>query len=130
MSSIPSRGKLKLKGEKKPKRYIFWWEVWRRIKYSCVCSSVSSKDSKIPPDTIRREKEALNEDQSLSTMTEAQKRHRQKLLERERDMLARGKKGKELEIKSFREKVEEFNSKLSKLTEHNDIPRISAAGNG
>lgn len=32
--------------------------------------------------------------------------------------------------KTYREKVNEFNEKLSTLTEHNDIPRISAAGNG
>lgn len=32
--------------------------------------------------------------------------------------------------KSHRERVEEFNEKLGKLTEHNDIPRVSAAGNG
>merc|ERR1712157_413115 len=31
---------------------------------------------------------------------------------------------------SHRERVEMFNEKLSKLTEHNDIPRVSAAGNG
>ena len=31
---------------------------------------------------------------------------------------------------SHRERVEEFNSKLAELTEHNDIPRVSAAGNG
>jgi protein FAM32A len=31
---------------------------------------------------------------------------------------------------SYRERVEDFNTKLSKMTEHNDIPRISAAGNG
>ena len=69
-------------------------------------------------------------DEITSTMTEAQKRHRQKLIEREKELLARGKKGKEAEIKSFRDRIEEFNSKLSTLTEHNDIPRISAAGNG
>mmetsp|Transcript_25172 Transcript_25172/g.41796 ORF Transcript_25172/g.41796 Transcript_25172/m.41796 type:complete len:176 (+) Transcript_25172:110-637(+) len=32
--------------------------------------------------------------------------------------------------KSHRERVEDFNEKLGQLTEHNDIPRISAAGNG
>ena len=31
---------------------------------------------------------------------------------------------------THRSKVEEFNYKLSRMTEHNDIPRISAAGNG
>ena len=29
-----------------------------------------------------------------------------------------------------RERVDELNNKLSTMTEHNDIPRISAAGNG
>jgi protein FAM32A len=37
---------------------------------------------------------------------------------------------KKVASKSHRERVEEYNSKLSNLTEHNDIPRISAAGNG
>ena len=31
---------------------------------------------------------------------------------------------------SHRERVEEFNEKLATQTEHNDIPRVSAAGNG
>ena len=31
---------------------------------------------------------------------------------------------------SHRERVEQFNEKLGKLTELNDIPRVSAAGNG
>mmetsp|Transcript_16203 Transcript_16203/g.36454 ORF Transcript_16203/g.36454 Transcript_16203/m.36454 type:complete len:112 (+) Transcript_16203:145-480(+) len=32
--------------------------------------------------------------------------------------------------RSHRERVEAYNSHLSTLTEHNDIPRVSAAGNG
>jgi protein FAM32A len=31
---------------------------------------------------------------------------------------------------SHRERIEEFNEKLGSLTELNDIPRVSAAGNG
>ena len=31
---------------------------------------------------------------------------------------------------TYRERVENFNVKLATATEHNDIPRISAAGNG
>ena len=79
---------------------------------------------------IRKEVVDTKGDEITATMTEAQKRHRLKLIEREKELLARGKKGKEIEIKSFRDRIEEFNSKLSTLTEHNDIPRISAAGNG
>ena len=32
--------------------------------------------------------------------------------------------------KSHRERIDDFNMYLSNLTEHNDIPRVSAAGNG
>ena len=32
--------------------------------------------------------------------------------------------------KTFRERVEDFNARLSSTTEHNEIPRVSAAGNG
>ena len=35
-----------------------------------------------------------------------------------------------LDSMSHRERVEQFNEKLGKLTELNDIPRVSAAGNG
>jgi len=31
---------------------------------------------------------------------------------------------------SHRERIENFNTKLGSMTEHNDIPRVSAAGNG
>jgi protein FAM32A len=37
---------------------------------------------------------------------------------------------KDLTAQTHREKVETFNAKLGSLTEHNDIPRVSAAGNG
>ena len=57
-------------------------------------------------------------------LTDAQKRH----IKKQRDAEA-----KEIEkaVKtSYRERIENFNAKLSTLTEHNDIPRVSAAGNG
>jgi protein FAM32A len=57
-------------------------------------------------------------------LTEAQRRHKQRKMELEsRDI-------KKLTEVSYRDRVENFNAKLSKMTEHNDIPRISAAGNG
>ena len=57
------------------------------------------------------------------------------LTEAERKALTRKqvqerKEMEKLASKSHRERVEEFNEKLSNLTEHNDIPRVSAAGNG
>ena len=59
-----------------------------------------------------------------STLTEVQRRHRDKMKTvEEREVKA-------VTSKSYRERIEEFNYKLSTTTEHNDIPRISAAGNG
>ncbi|GKY92389.1 hypothetical protein MPSEU_000209900 [Mayamaea pseudoterrestris] len=57
------------------------------------------------------------------------------LTEAERKALRRKRKREhqELEIvakKSHRERIEEFNQALASVTEHNDIPRVSAAGNG
>jgi protein FAM32A len=57
-------------------------------------------------------------------MTEAQKRFLKRKLELETKAL------KSVAQESFRDRVEKFNLKLSKMTEHNDIPRVSAAGNG
>ena len=57
-------------------------------------------------------------------LTEAQKKHNQKMLEKQE------KDAKKLSSTSFRDRIDQFNSKLSRMTEHNDIPRISAAGNG
>lgn len=61
---------------------------------------------------------------STVQMTEAQRRFKEKQRQLEERQL------KKVASKPYRERVEEFNEKLSKLTEHNDIPRISAAGNG
>jgi protein FAM32A len=63
-------------------------------------------------------------DSALSDMTEAERKSLKRQKERERLELEKAAK------KSHRERVDEFNEKLSTLTEHNDIPRVSAAGNG
>ena len=57
-------------------------------------------------------------------LTEAQKRNLQK--KSEADL----RQAKKLTKLTYRERLEQFNYKLSIKTEHNDIPRISAAGNG
>ncbi|KAL7574538.1 hypothetical protein ACA910_015893 [Epithemia clementina (nom. ined.)] len=56
--------------------------------------------------------------------TEAERKALARKKERERKDLEK------LAQKSHRETIEEFNEKLGQLTEHNDIPRVSAAGNG
>ncbi len=73
-------------------------------------SSTGSDTTSIPP--------------GMANMTEAQRRFKLKQMEREKE------EAKRMKEKSYRERVNEFNEKLSKLTEHNDIPRVSAAGNG
>lgn len=57
-------------------------------------------------------------------LTESQKRHMKKKREAELKEIKNSVKT------SYRERIENFNLKLSTLTEHNDIPRVSAAGNG
>lgn len=56
-------------------------------------------------------------------LTDAQLKHRRKTE-------ADSQQTKRVAGQSYRERVETFNLKLSRQTEHNDIPRISAAGNG
>ncbi|KAL9188365.1 hypothetical protein ACHAXT_006743 [Thalassiosira profunda] len=57
-------------------------------------------------------------------LTAAEKRSRKFKKQRETEEM------KKVVSLSHRERVEQFNEKLGKLTELNDIPRVSAAGNG
>ena len=57
-------------------------------------------------------------------LTETERAHKRRLVARRKEAAASG------TAKSHRERVDELNNKLSTMTEHNDIPRISAAGNG
>jgi protein FAM32A len=57
-------------------------------------------------------------------LTEAERKAFHYKLEKDRKDL------ENVAAKSHRERIEEFNEKLGQLTEHNDIPRVSAAGNG
>lgn len=59
-------------------------------------------------------------------LTTAEKRHNKRKLDLEQKTGSLSK----LANSTFRERMDEFNTGLSKLTEHNDLPRISAAGNG
>ncbi|CAM9194742.1 unnamed protein product, partial [Hapterophycus canaliculatus] len=63
-------------------------------------------------------------DEADDMLTPAQKRFREKQLEREGDKI-RG-----MVEQTHRERIENFNARLASMTEHNDIPRCSAAGNG
>jgi protein FAM32A len=65
-----------------------------------------------------------NRDDDLANLTEVERKALKRRLERERIDAEKAAQ------KSHRERIEEFNAKLASLTELNDIPRVSAAGNG
>ena len=113
MSTI-IRGKLKLKGSKdgasKKKKT-------NELNYSESLSAATSSSTSTPAEAdVKVDPEAI--------LTESQKR----FLKRKNEVEDRA--IKTLKTQSYRDRVESFNMKLSTMTEHNDIPRISAAGNG
>mmetsp|Transcript_275 Transcript_275/g.437 ORF Transcript_275/g.437 Transcript_275/m.437 type:complete len:133 (-) Transcript_275:391-789(-) len=124
-------GKLKLKGDtKKSKRKVK--KKNRKSKHDL--DTVTGADSedvislrKTPPsDNNIESNEGTNqyEDDSDNSLTEVERRSRKVKREREKmDLL-------KVASISHRERVEKFNEDLGKLTELNDIPRVSAAGNG
>ena len=58
-----------------------------------------------------------------SSLTEAQRKHLEKKLKLDLDAAKKDKK-------TYRDRIDDFNQLLASTTEHNDIPRTSAAGNG
>lgn len=113
------KGKLKLKGSGKV-------SAPNSGSKAHAVAQTSSND----PTVLRKRKateigeEKIEELADEVHLTEAQRRFKQKQQERERL------DAKKLVNVSYRERIDKFNEKLSKLTEHNDIPRVSAAGNG
>jgi protein FAM32A len=113
-SSMVVGGKLKFKGSKGSEKK----------------SKSSEGSSKAMPSSVSdQKKEPSNSSISgdkkpVIFMTEAQRIHKEKRMATE-----------EKELKKFiktthRDRIEMFNMRLGQMTEHNDIPRISAAGNG
>ncbi len=91
----------------------------------------SKKKSKKSKHKVDQEFVERRKDEEISAtvedeedMTEAEKQAFKKRLERQR------KENEKIAKKSHRERVEELNEHLGSLTELNDIPRVSAAGNG
>lgn len=94
-------------------------------------SSSKSSSLSVPKSSSKRQFENHDEANIVQSersddihLTEAQRRFKKKKIEKEK------RDAEKLAQKSFRDRIDEFNQKLSKLTEHNDIPRVSAAGNG
>ncbi|KAF1784322.1 hypothetical protein JG688_00001326 [Phytophthora aleatoria] len=106
------RGKLKLKNASKLK----------------VASKKHKKHKK--KTSKRREEEGeqhhkeKSDDVEADDMTPAQRRHAEHQKKREQEEIEK------LASKTYRERIEELNQHLGSLTEHHDVPRVSAAGNG
>lgn len=102
-------GKLKLKGDDKDKK-----------KKKARKKTNSSKHT---IDTITTPAASANEPED-DGLTEAERKGMKFKLDKQmRDL-------EKVTSLSHRQRVEQFNEDLSKLSEHNDIPRVSAAGNG
>ena len=119
-------GKLKLKGssssdggKKKKKRKISKEDETEDSGLKITSSSSSSSSSSTA--TMEMKSTELKPEDYL---TKAELRFLKKKEE------ADARTAKEIVKHTYRERVENFNVKLATATEHNDIPRISAAGNG
>ena len=108
-------GKLNLKGDKKKKSK----KKSSKSKHNVGEDSTHAKHSS----SRDRDEEHPNSD-SEEELTTAEKRLKSLKQKSER------KEMEKIVKMSHRERVEDFNTKLGKLTELNDIPRVSAAGNG
>ncbi|TMW63109.1 hypothetical protein Poli38472_002050 [Pythium oligandrum] len=107
------RGKLKLKGGSKLKA------SHDKKKHKKKKSKQSKTEDASPP----REKED-DEVVIVNSLTPAQRRYEEHRKKREEEDIEKA------AGKTYRERVEELNQYLGRLTEHHDVPRVSAAGNG
>jgi hypothetical protein len=98
-------GALSFKGEKKKRK--------PKKKTQSAKHEIDSGEVLVPPPSVAED-----------GLTEVERKARKRRLERERI------EAEKAAQKSHRERIEDFNTKLASLTELNDIPRVSAAGNG
>ncbi len=74
---------------------------------------------------VAKDSEAVDDEEAVDDgLTDTQRRHKQRLLDKEKAEISK------FVAKTHRQRVEEYNIKLANMTEHNDLPRVSAAGNG
>lgn len=117
MAPTFSGGKLNLKGSKKAKK------KYKKSKHKINADAGIANDKR--DNETSKQKEDWNGnsndyvDESDDDLTPAERNSLNRKKQREREELEK------LGNKSHRERVEEFNEKLGKLTEHNDIPRVS-----
>uniref|UniRef100_A0AAV1UJC6 DUF1754-domain-containing protein n=1 Tax=Peronospora matthiolae TaxID=2874970 RepID=A0AAV1UJC6_9STRA len=111
------RGKLKLKTSSKLKATA----RHKKHKKKVVQHRESEDEAKR---FDKEEVEDAEEHAERDDMTPAQRRHAEHQKKREQEEIAK------LASKTYRERIEELNQHLGSLTEHHDVPRVSAAGNG
>ena len=104
LKSVSIGGKFKFKS-KKPKQHLI------DPSSGLVSLEVATKVKEV----------SKGESYAKPRLTESQERQRKVMESREVKKVAE---------KSYRERIEEFNHALGTQTEHNDIPRVSSAGNG
>ena len=122
MSSKPVviGGKLKFKSKgSKPKAVA----VQSTTSTTSETSSSSSTTTTTTTNNNKRNRDD-DEEEDLSHLTESEKRFRMSKIEKEKKDI------KKLLKQTYRDRLNDFNEKLSKQSDHNDIPRVSAAGNG
>ena len=115
-----ARGALSFKGDNKKKKKT------NKVKSKKAKHEIAGGDADAKSAVARSSQNVVDDDNDNDEddMTAAERASFQKKQERELEEL------KSIAQKSHRERVEAYNEKLSQLTEHNDIPRVSAAGNG
>ena len=118
---MPGRGKLSLKGDKKSTKKKL---SKSKHKFASLDKSNSIREDMIETLLDAEEVEEGPVQESDEELTAAEKKARKFKTDQ-----ARREMEKVVKL-SHRERVEQFNEKLGQLTELNDIPRVSAAGNG
>lgn len=108
-------GSLSFKGDKKKAK-----KKSKKTKHKTDTTEIKKEEPKDETTELAIEEEEEEEED----MTEAERKAHRRKLERQRV------ENEKIAQKSHRERVEELNEKLGSLTELNDIPRVSAAGNG
>eukprot|EP00210_Caulerpa_lentillifera_P001268 g1224.t1 len=114
MSSLSTKGKLKLKGGLTVKSGKIVKNKKRKQKIPGDLDQAAVLDEEFGEGGIMLPSQTGDEDRR----TPAEKKFEEKMIKRERHQ------SKTQVLKSHREKVKEFNEYLAKLTEHHDIPKV------
>ena len=117
-------GALNFKGDKskiKKKKRKVKHEVGSSTEATTIHEANHNDNNKTSKDDVNYHQ---NDDDDDDGLTEVERKALRRRLERERL------DAEKIAQKSHRERIEDFNNKLASQTELNDIPRVSAAGNG